>query len=237
VHGGRGWARSIRNGWWASTSAAGTPRRPAVEPAVRGSRPGGPVPVDRQFDGGGPPRGHAASMRPQASSRAREFHVVRGAMTRESRCPRDRLTMAQLARANPIHTLLAASHNRLRSGCSGPGGRVGRRPIPQGRTAPFRRHPRPAVERSPGPSGRLAWDRGSRHLGPHTVRRVRRKSATQPASVVTGRQRPTMKPQVKPKFHRSPYAAVHPGSVLGHGPDVRRPAWPQQIDDDDPGPD
>jgi hypothetical protein len=49
------------------------------------------------------------------------------------------------------------------------------------------------------------------HLSPHTVRRVRRKSATRLASVVVGQQRPTVKSQVRLRSHQLPHAAVHPG--------------------------
>jgi hypothetical protein len=64
-------------------------------------------------------------------------------------------------------------------------------------------------------SGRLGWARGSRHRSPHTVRRVRKKSATQPASFVVGQQRPMTKPLVNCRVHRSPHAAVHPGVGSG----------------------
>ncbi len=74
-----------------------------------------------------------------------------------------------------------------------------------GRTAPFRR---PAAAGILGRlwSGCLAFLRapgmGPRNtpLSPHAVRRVRSKSATQPALVVAGQQRPTPKPELKSRF-------------------------------------
>ena len=56
------------------------------------------------------------------------------------------------------------------------------------------RNPRPAVERSRRPRGRLGWDRGSRLLSPHTVRR---KSANRPTSTVVGQQHSTMNSQLR----------------------------------------
>jgi hypothetical protein len=93
---------------------------------------------------------------------------------------------------------------------------VGRRPIPQGRGAPF-----PATKAA-GPLGRwwsgclVPEDGGSMTISsPHTVRRVREKSATQPAAVAISQEPPSAKPQLGPSFRRLPHAAVHPRSVLG----------------------
>jgi hypothetical protein len=61
----------------------------------------------------------------------------------------------------PIRTLLAAAHNRLQSGCSGPGEGWAEGPFAGTRSAlpgsRCSRHPRRAVERLPGSSGRLGW--------------------------------------------------------------------------------
>lgn len=99
------------------------------------------------------------------------------------------------------HTL-GRSHHRRRSGCSGPGEgwAVGPSRRDAQRPSGDPRQPAPSTGRGAvaWPSGRLGWARGSRHLSPHMVRRVRRRSATQPASVVVGQQRPTMKPHVNP---------------------------------------
>jgi hypothetical protein len=87
--------------------------------------------------------------------------------------------------------------------------------------------------RTPGPtaSGCRRWSRpGSRRLGvstrlssPQPVRRVREKSATQPASVVVSPQGPTAFAQARRQFHRSPHATKQAGSVLG--PRADGPQW------------
>lgn len=56
---------------------------------------------------------------------------------------------------------------------------------------------------------------GLRCPSPQSVRRVRKKSATQPAWAVVSPQRSKAYAQLKRAFHRSPYAAEYPGSVLG----------------------
>src|SRR3954449_6420862 len=62
----------------------------------------------------------------------------------------------------------------------------------------------------------------SRPLSPHTVRRVREKSATQPTSAVVDQQCLTTNMQLRCEFHQFPHAAVHPGSVLGPRADEPR---------------
>ncbi len=138
-------------------------------------------------DGPGPPATAAAGRR----TRQRGCGGV--ALHRVARPPRsvdERKPTHSVLRgcrpSTPIHALLDAPLPALvRSERAGE--RVGRRPIPQGRAAPFRR---PAAVGTLGRpwSGCLVPQYGSGGPADHglSVRRVRKKSATQPTSVVVG---------------------------------------------------